>query len=46
MLWVDPVHEIVATYFSICRYRATVDAFEPVTNVDLFVNAVTAAVED
>jgi CubicO group peptidase (beta-lactamase class C family) len=44
LLWVDPTHEIVGIYLSICRYKAGV--MEPVTNVDLFVNAITAAVED
>lgn len=45
-VWADPLHEIVGAYFSICRrFQGTVELPEPVTNVDLFVNAVYAAVE-
>jgi CubicO group peptidase (beta-lactamase class C family) len=43
MLWMDTVHDVVGVYLSICRYKALL---EPITNADLFVNAVTAAVED
>ena len=46
MAWADPAHEIVGIYFSICRYKGTLEAPEPVTNVDLFVNVVSAAAED
>jgi CubicO group peptidase (beta-lactamase class C family) len=43
MLWVDPVNEIVGVYLSVCRMNpATAGA---ASNIDLFVNAVTAAVE-
>jgi CubicO group peptidase (beta-lactamase class C family) len=43
MLWVDPAHEIVGVYFSICRWK---NAFDTINNVDLFANAVTASVND
>lgn len=43
LLWCDPTNEVVGVYLSICRFsRETAD---PLTNNDLFVNAVTAAVE-
>jgi CubicO group peptidase (beta-lactamase class C family) len=42
ILWVDQAREIVGVYLSVCRYRPT----GAITNVDLFVNAVTAAIED
>lgn len=45
MLWADPTNEIVGAFCSICRYKGTIEAPEPVTNVDLFVNVVTAAAE-
>jgi CubicO group peptidase (beta-lactamase class C family) len=44
MLWIDPTHDIVGVYLAICRYSPVTGG--PISNVDLFVNAVTAAVED
>jgi serine-type D-Ala-D-Ala carboxypeptidase len=46
-LWVDPVYEIVGIYFSVWNWpHAPVEgAPEPRWNIDLFSNAVTAAVE-
>jgi CubicO group peptidase (beta-lactamase class C family) len=44
MLWIDPVHEIVGVYLSVCRPNPV--TFGAMTNVDLFVNAVNASVED
>jgi CubicO group peptidase (beta-lactamase class C family) len=40
-LWIDPVYEIVGVYFSVSPVRAP---FQPDWCVDLFMNAVTAAV--
>lgn len=41
-LWVDPVNEIVGVYLSICRFSP--ETFDPLSNCDLFVNAVTASI--
>ena len=43
LLWVDPLYEIVATYFSVVLELTPWE--EHKWPVDLFMNAVTAAVE-
>jgi CubicO group peptidase (beta-lactamase class C family) len=44
MLWVDPSHEVVGVYLSICRWKE--NGTDTINNVDLFANAVAAAVDD
>ena len=43
LLWVDPTNEMVGVYLSICRFSR--ETFDPLSNSDLFVNAMVAAVE-
>lgn len=53
-LWVDPVHQIVAVYFSVVPYKGVPADLEPAeltqfwlsSRMDLFINAVMAAVVD
>ena len=42
LLWVDPTNEIVGVYLSICRFSP--ETADPLSNNDLFVNAVVASV--
>ena len=42
LLWVDPTNEIVGVYLSICRFSP--ETGDPLSNNDLFVNAVVASV--
>jgi CubicO group peptidase (beta-lactamase class C family) len=44
-LWVDPAYELVGVYFSVVLGN-TADGYHRVSPVDLFMNAVTAAVVD
>jgi CubicO group peptidase (beta-lactamase class C family) len=44
LLWIDPVNEIVGVYLSICRFSR--ETYDPLSNNDLFVNAIVAATTD
>jgi len=45
-LWVDPTYEIVGVYFSIALERTPTPKLELKWNLDLYQNAVTAAISD
>lgn len=42
LLWVDPTNEMVGVYLSICRFSP--ETADPLSNNDLFVNAIVASV--
>ena len=42
LVWMDPTNEIVGVYLSICRFSP--ETFDPLSNNDLFVNAVVSSV--
>jgi hypothetical protein len=45
MLWIDPAHELVGTYFEVTTRLS--ERFEPVHwSCDLFQNVIASAVED
>lgn len=43
LLWMDPTNDIVGVYLSICRFSP--ETGDPLTNNDLFVNAIVASVQ-